>query len=308
VDVPAALDELFATPREEFTALRDRLIKQARDEDADAVVRRLRELRKPTVAAWLANQVSRRHPDDVTRLAELGAALRDSHRTLDGDRLRTLSHERHELAETLTGHARRIAEDTGNAVSNAVADQLAETWTAAAAGADAAEQVRAGMLSATLTGGFDDWLLGTPPPRRGTPPPAREKPPAGERPKEKPKDEVAEKRRQRAEQRERQEQQKKQRQQDERERQRVTADAEVRTAERELADAEQARTDAEQAAERAAAAVVSLRDELTELRKRLDGAIEAERAARTVRTEARTAAATADRAVRAAERRQSQLD
>jgi hypothetical protein len=118
MDVDTVLDELFAAPREEFTALRDTRVKQARTEGDTELVGQLKRLRKPTVAAWLVNQVSRAHPEDVERLAKVGDALRAAHHALAGDQLRDLSRERNELIHVLTGHARAIAGEAGQALGD----------------------------------------------------------------------------------------------------------------------------------------------------------------------------------------------
>jgi hypothetical protein len=176
--VDTVLDELFAAPREEFTALRDTRVKQARTAGDAELADALKRLRKPTVAAWLINQVSRAHPGDVERLAQVGDALRAAHHALAGDRLRDLSRERNELIHALTGHARLIAGEAGQGIGDATVEQLESTWTAAVTDDAAAQLVRAGRLSAVMQPGApQDWLtaaIGAPMParpRQDSPPP-----------------------------------------------------------------------------------------------------------------------------------------
>ena len=75
-------DELYALPREEFTAARDALAKRLRAdkrrEEADAV----KQLRRPSVAAWAINQAVRRDPDALRELLAAGEALRAAHESL----------------------------------------------------------------------------------------------------------------------------------------------------------------------------------------------------------------------------------
>ena len=158
MDPDSALDELFSAPTAEFTSLRDDMVKQARSSGDVDLVARLRGLRRPTVAAWLVNQVARRHPDDVARLAEVGEALRAAHHDLDGDRLRALSARRQEINATLTGYARAVAEAADHPFGDATAEQVARTWTAAATDQDAADAVRAGRLTIAPSPGEQDWL------------------------------------------------------------------------------------------------------------------------------------------------------
>jgi hypothetical protein len=170
MDVDTVLDELFAAPREEFTALRDTRVKQARTEGDTELVGQLKRLRKPTVAAWLVNQVSRAHPEDVERLAKVGDALRAAHHALAGDQLRDLSRERNDLIHVLTGHARAIAGEAGQALGDATVDQMESTWTAAVTADAAARLVRAGRLSSAMQPDApQDWLTAA----MGAPAPAR---------------------------------------------------------------------------------------------------------------------------------------
>lgn len=150
-------DELFAARREDFTELRDERAKQARPDRS--LARRIGALRKPTVAAWLVNQVSRGFPEEIGELAELGAALRRAHEQLSGADLRRLSRERHEMIEKLGKRARWLARKEGYPVSDATARQVEDTFEAAIADEQALAAVRAAQLSAALTPGSpEQWL------------------------------------------------------------------------------------------------------------------------------------------------------
>ena len=49
----------------------------------------MKALRKPTLAAWLANQLVGTDPDQVNDLTELGDQLREAHLSADGPRGRS---------------------------------------------------------------------------------------------------------------------------------------------------------------------------------------------------------------------------
>jgi hypothetical protein len=172
MEFAAVSEELFAAKREEFTALRDERAKQARADRR--LANRIAALRKPTVAAWLANQVARACPQQVNRLAELGESLRQAHRRLAGAELRTLSRERHELIELLTKQADWLARKAGYAFSDATARQLEDTFEAAVSDPHAATAVRAGQLSTALTPGrSEDWLAAATVPAKTPPEPKK---------------------------------------------------------------------------------------------------------------------------------------
>jgi hypothetical protein len=128
VDVDAALQELYGLPPEEFTAARNELAratKAAGDTDAS---RQVKALRKPTLAAWLANQLVRAEPARVDELSQLGDDLRSAHQSRDGARLRQLTPRRHELVQDLVKVARaRRALATGSPIPSATGSR--RRWT-----------------------------------------------------------------------------------------------------------------------------------------------------------------------------------
>ncbi len=72
-----AIDDLYAADLDDFVARRDQLAKARRasgDRDAAASVK---QLRKPSRAAWAVNQAVRRAPDKLDAVLDAGAALRD---------------------------------------------------------------------------------------------------------------------------------------------------------------------------------------------------------------------------------------
>jgi hypothetical protein len=137
--VEQAADELYGLPLDEFTRARDERAKGLRKkgdrEAADAV----KALRKPTVAAWALNQLSRTRRKDVEQLLAAGEELQAAQEELlaGGDRWafqRAAAHEREMVAE-LAGDA-----------EPGLAEKLAATLHAAALDPEVAEELRAGRL------------------------------------------------------------------------------------------------------------------------------------------------------------------
>ena len=105
--------ELYGLPAEQFIAARNQLagaFPGAGDTRASAAVK---ALRKPTVAAWLANRLVRIAPDRIAELTEFGDDLREAHRTGDRDRLKELTPRRHEMVGGLVDAAREDAAAPG---------------------------------------------------------------------------------------------------------------------------------------------------------------------------------------------------
>lgn len=74
------IDELYGVDLDRFTAARNELAKrlknEGRREDAETVA----GLKKPSVAAWMANQLARRHRKDVDLLLDAGHRIREAQR------------------------------------------------------------------------------------------------------------------------------------------------------------------------------------------------------------------------------------
>jgi hypothetical protein len=150
VDFDQVADELYGVPPGGFVSLRDERAAGARAEGDAGLSAALKKLRKPTVGAWLANQLVRERPDEVDGLIELGAALRAAQDELAGDRLRELSRRRREVVMALSEEGRVLGRRAGVSVGDAAADELESTLEAAVADSMAGEALRAGRLTSAL--------------------------------------------------------------------------------------------------------------------------------------------------------------
>ena len=150
-------DELYGLPPAEFTAARNAAAKAAKANKQTELAAAITALPKPSTAAWVANQLVRRHPDDVDALLELGDDLRAAEKARDADRIRSLSRERNLRVPALTRQAKALSEELGQAVSDAVETEISNTLTAALATADFGAAVRSGRLTkALLWAGFGE--------------------------------------------------------------------------------------------------------------------------------------------------------
>ncbi|MDF2808178.1 MAG: hypothetical protein K0S43_3124 [Cellulosimicrobium sp.] len=149
-DVDALVDGLFALPLEQFVVARTAAAKEIKASGDAVGAERVGRLAKPTVAAWVVNQVARERPDDIAALVALGDELRDATEDRDRTRIRTLDRLRRERVERVVGELRDAGEVAGRAVSATALDRLSETLTAAVMDPDAGALVRAGRLSQAL--------------------------------------------------------------------------------------------------------------------------------------------------------------
>lgn len=145
----AEADTLYGLPLSEFTPARDARAKELKGEDA-ALATAVKALRKPAVAAWVVNLLVRREAEQVRQLVSVGAALREAQAALDGAELRELTRQRRQLTAAVTTRARQLAMELGHRVTEAVADAVEATLTAAMLDEGAAAAVRSGLLVAPL--------------------------------------------------------------------------------------------------------------------------------------------------------------
>jgi hypothetical protein len=142
--------ELYALPAAEFTAARNAAAKAAKAAKERDLAASIAALPRPSTSAWVVNQLVRRNPADVDALLELGEDMRAAEHARDADRIRSLSRERNLRVPALTKQARALSEELGQPVSDAVAQEIESTLTAALATEDFGAAVRSGQLTKSL--------------------------------------------------------------------------------------------------------------------------------------------------------------
>ncbi len=147
MDLDEIVDELYGLPPEEFTAARNTAAKQAKSDGDAELSDKVKALAKPTVAAWMANQLARERADELASLSLLGEQMREATASMDGVRLRELTPRRHSEVDALVKDATKLS---GRKVSADVTQKLRETLDAALIDPAAAQAVRSGQLTSAL--------------------------------------------------------------------------------------------------------------------------------------------------------------
>ncbi|WP_142158516.1 hypothetical protein [Cellulomonas sp. SLBN-39] len=142
-----AVDDLYGGPLGDFVARRDAAARAARTAGDRDLAARIAALRKPTVAAWAVNLLVRDDPSLADQVRAVGEGLREAERTLDGPALRELTTQRRKLVAGLAQQARRLASAAGQKVSDAAAQEVERTLTAALLDPAAAQAVTSGALT-----------------------------------------------------------------------------------------------------------------------------------------------------------------
>ena len=139
-------DPLYALTPAEFTAARNAAAKEVKDSADHELAARVRELKKPSPAAWAVNLLARRRADELEQLAELGETMREATEDLDRAQLAELTRQRRALVNALAKEASGLATEARHNLTPAVVEEVAKTLQAALNDPAAAAAVRSGRL------------------------------------------------------------------------------------------------------------------------------------------------------------------
>jgi len=199
-------ERLYGADLDEFVKERTAAAKDLRGRGERGEAAAVAKLPKPSVAAWIVNQLARAEAGPTGKLLEAGARLRDVQLGAgSASDLRAAADAQEAALRSLMRSAERIAAGRGSATP-ATLDRVRETLHAAALDAELAEQVRRGVLVREERAVGFPMGLAIPEERRRPAPKAKPKPAAKPKPKtapkpalkQKPRDEVGAKRRERA--------------------------------------------------------------------------------------------------------------
>lgn len=185
-DLAQVADELYALAPAEFRSARDERADQARAAGDRGLAGAIKKLRRPTVSAWLVNQLARQAADQIAELLELGEQLRQAQQSMAADQLRQLSAQRRRKVVAVTEESKRLAAQARQSFSVQVEREVEATLEAALADPSAADAVRSGRLTSALSyaglGGIDlsdAVAVPSAPSRPGQPSRGGQKPTAG---------------------------------------------------------------------------------------------------------------------------------
>jgi exonuclease VII small subunit len=151
-ELESELDDLYGRPLSDFTSARNELAKRLRKAGQDDSAERIQALKKPSVPVWTANQLARRHPDEVRALVDAGRRLRQAQETAfrSGEgraAVRDATRDERDAARTLGRLAHELLAEEGRPPTRDATDRIASLLRAAAIDPDAAELLMAGRLA-----------------------------------------------------------------------------------------------------------------------------------------------------------------
>jgi hypothetical protein len=167
------IDKLFDVPLADFTATRNRVARELKQEGRADLAAEVTALRKPTVPIWLVNQLARRHRRDVDLLLDAGHRLRAAHGESDPARARQAFQGARDAEREAMHRLRKAAEELlrqeqGKA-SDAMIERAVGTLRAASVTEEGRELLARGRLTEELeTTGFELAATLVPPSRPAT--------------------------------------------------------------------------------------------------------------------------------------------
>jgi hypothetical protein len=116
-DLDQEIDGLFELPPEEFIAARNELSRRLKKDGEAAASEQIKQLGKPTVAAWTINQLARRDKKAIRDLVAAGTQLRRAQEQAlkggAGDELRQAQQEERGALRAHTQRAHELLESAG---------------------------------------------------------------------------------------------------------------------------------------------------------------------------------------------------
>jgi hypothetical protein len=186
------IDGLYGLPLDEFTRARDELARRIRGEGDGERAAEIKQLRKPSLPAWVVNQLARQRELDMQRLLKAGKQLAGAQveaiRAQGGDAFLEARREEQHALEALAAGAKEILAGAGRGA--AALDRVLATLRAGSLTEDGRALLKSGRLTEELEPpGFEalaglDVPAGQPRPRpaeKAAPPtPRAEEPTAGD--------------------------------------------------------------------------------------------------------------------------------
>jgi hypothetical protein len=149
-DLEQAVDRLYGLPVAAFTSERNKLAARLRKEGDKEAAEEVTSLKKPTLAAWAANQLARTERMKIRALMETAEQLRKTQaKLLEGgspQRLREADERFSKVTSDLRDAAGGLLRQAGHPASEALLDRVRQTLRAAVVNDSDRERLRRGRL------------------------------------------------------------------------------------------------------------------------------------------------------------------
>jgi hypothetical protein len=171
VELDEELEALFSAPLDEFVGIRNERAAALRKAGERAMAAAVKEQTKPSLTAWVVNQLVRRRREDVEQLLDVGERLRSAHQAaLTGAGKQEFDDARRaerQLIAKLVREAERVLLDSGRAPTPGVLERVNRTLRSAPADDEGRELLARGRLVSDVEATGFEALAGLRLPARG---------------------------------------------------------------------------------------------------------------------------------------------
>jgi hypothetical protein len=164
-DLEQALDRLYGLPQDEFTSERNTLAGRLRKEGNKEAAEQVKSLKKPTLAAWAANQLARKERMKIRALTEAAEHVRKAQAKVlgggDPQLLKDADERLSKVTADLRSAAGALLTGAGHPASEALLDRVRQTLRAAVLNDTDLERLQRGRLVEDLNpAGFGGLVAG----------------------------------------------------------------------------------------------------------------------------------------------------
>lgn len=157
----AEIDRLYSSPLAEFISVRKDIVTRLRGDGQDATADLVSNLKKPTVSAWVVNQLAHTNELDIQRLLKAGEILEQTQRDLLSGKSNDFESARREEASAVR-LLHTAAKGLLPGASAPILDRITRTLRSATS-SEARAQIKAGRLIEDLEPpGFEAFTAGSP--------------------------------------------------------------------------------------------------------------------------------------------------
>ena len=153
-ELDAQVRALYAGAQDRFVDERNALATRLKEAGDSESAKRIKDQKKPTVAAWAVDQLTSRDEATLEELFDAGRKLVTAQRQIStpggAERMREIAETRRRLVDQLVRTAGRALSDAGMPGARTTLDKVTNTLMAIATDESAADRVRVGILDKEL--------------------------------------------------------------------------------------------------------------------------------------------------------------
>ena len=154
------IDRLYAAPLETFVSTRNEIVQRFRELGQTEVADEIAKFKKPSLSAWVVNQLARARELDIQRLLKAGEALEQAQKALLKGNSIDFEMSRKEHAASVR-ILQKAAKETIPGISPAIVDRVVRTL-GSATSAENRELIKRGRLTSDLEPPGFEVFVGAP--------------------------------------------------------------------------------------------------------------------------------------------------